>query len=71
MKLFNEKDIFFCTNIKKDKIKISLFTINQEIRNYMKNRVKELANKKARINSAQCLNRYKLGPIVVSYPYGN
>ena len=27
MKLFNEKDIFFCTNIRKDKIKISLFTI--------------------------------------------
>ena len=37
----------------------------------MKNRVKELANKKARINSAQCLNRYKTGPIVVSYPDGN
>ena len=71
MKLFYEKHIFFCTNIRKDKKKISCGTHkSEELRNYMKNRVKELAIKKVRINSAGCLNRCKLGPIVVSYPEG-
>ena len=37
----------------------------------MKKRVKELAIKKVRVNSSGCLNRCKLGPIVVSYPEGS
>ena len=72
MKLFYEKHIFFCTNLGKEKEKISCGKHkSQELRNYMKNRVKELAIKKVRVNSSECLNRCKLGPIVVSYPEGN
>ena len=37
----------------------------------MKERVKELAIKKVRISSSGCLNRRKLGPVVVSCPEGN
>ena len=72
MKLFYEKHIFFCTNLRKDKNKISCGKYNsQELRNYMKKRVKELAIKKVRVNSSGYLNRGKLGSIVVSYPESN
>ena len=72
MKLFYDKHIFFCTNLREDKNKISCGKHkSQELRDYMKKRVKELAIKKVRINSSGCLNRCKLGPIVVSYPEGN
>ena len=69
MKLFYEKHIFFCTNLRNEKISCGSHK-SQELRNYMKKRVKELAIKKVRINSSGCLNRCKLGPIVVSYPEG-
>ena len=72
MKLFYDKHIFFCTNVREDKSKISCGIHNsQELRNYMKKRVKELHIKKVRVNSSGCLNRCKLGPIVVSYPEGH
>ena len=55
--------------IKEDKNKISCGKHkSQELRDYIKKRVKELAIKKVRINSSGCLNRCKLDPIVVSYP---
>ena len=72
MKLFYEKHIFFCTNVRKEKNKVSCGNHNSlELINYMKNKVKELAIKKVRVNTSGCLNRCKLGPIVVSYPEGN
>ena len=72
MKLFYEKHIFFCPNLREDKDKISFGKHrSQELRNYMKKRVKELAIKKGRINSSGCLNKFKLGPIVFSCPEGN
>ena len=72
MKLFYEKHIFFCTNLRKDKDKILFGKYkSQELRNYMNKRVKKLAIKKVRVNSSGCMNRCKLGPIVVSYPEGN
>ena len=72
MKLFYEKHIFFCTNLRKEKAKISCGKHkSQELRNYMKKKVKELGIKKVRVNSSGCLNRCKLGPIVVSDPEGN
>ena len=72
MKLFYDKHIFFCTNLREDKNKISCGKYkSQELRNYMKKKVKELNIKKVRINSSGCLNRCKLGPVVVSYPDGN
>ena len=72
MKLFYEKNIFFCTNLRKEKEKISCGKHNrQEPRNYMEKRVKELAIKKIIVNSSGCLNRCDLVPIVVSYPEDN
>ena len=70
MKLFYEKHIFFCTNIIKEKTSCGKHK-SQELRNYMNKRVKELEIKKVRVNSSGCLNRCKLGPIVVSCPEGN
>ena len=71
MKLFYEKHIFLCTNIREDKKKKSCGNLNsKELRNYMKKKVKELGIKKVRINAAGCLNRCKLGPVLVSYPEG-
>ena len=62
---------FFCIKIRKDKNKISCGTHNsEELRNYMKNRVKKLAIKKVRINPPGFLNKCKLGLIVLSYPEG-
>jgi len=43
---------------------------SEDLRDYMKNRAKELGLKKVRINSAGCLDRCELGPSVVIYPEG-
>jgi len=40
------------------------------LRNYMKDRAKELGIKGVRINAAQCLDRCELGPVLVIYPEG-
>ena len=42
----------------------------QELRNYMKDRAKELGIKRVRINNAGCLDRCELGPTMVIYPEG-
>ena len=41
-----------------------------KLRNYMKARAKELNIPGVRINSAGCLDRCELGPVVVIYPEG-
>lgn len=41
-----------------------------KLRNYLKARVKELGLPKVRINSAGCLDRCELGPVMVIYPEG-
>ena len=72
MKLFYDKHIFFCTNLRKDSKKVSCGKYDSvELRKYMKKKVKELGLKKIRINSSGCLNRCKKGPILVSYPEGH
>ena len=43
---------------------------SEELRDYMKNRAKELGLKRVRINNAGCLDRCELGPTVVVYPEG-
>ena len=43
---------------------------SEDLRDYMKNRAKELGLKKVRINSAGCLDRCELRPSVVIYPEG-
>lgn len=40
------------------------------LRNYMKDRAKELGIKRTRINASQCLDRCELGPVMVIYPEG-
>lgn len=70
--LFYNRHVFFCTNerppghergccAEKDSVKL---------RNYMKARVKDLGIKSTRINTAGCLDRCELGPVVVVYPEG-
>jgi (2Fe-2S) ferredoxin len=72
MKSFYEKHIFFCTNFREGSNKMSCGKSgSKELRNYMKQKVKDLGIKRVRINSAGCLNRCKLGPLIVSYPEGN
>ncbi|MBL4614430.1 MAG: (2Fe-2S) ferredoxin domain-containing protein [Magnetovibrio sp.] len=41
-----------------------------KLRNYMKARAKELGLSDVRINTAGCLDRCELGPVVVIYPDG-
>jgi (2Fe-2S) ferredoxin len=41
-----------------------------KLRDYMKARAKELGLLETRINSAGCLDRCELGPVVVVYPDG-
>lgn len=43
---------------------------SEELRDYMKNRARELGLKRVRINNAGCLDRCELGPTVVVYPEG-
>ena len=43
---------------------------SQALRDYMKNRAKELGVKRVRINNSGCLDRCELGPTMVVYPEG-
>lgn len=70
MKLFYIKYIFFCNNLRENKV-FCRKNKSQELRNLIEKRVKELAIKKARINSSESLNRRKLCPIEVSYSERN
>lgn len=42
----------------------------EDLRNYMKARVKEEGIEGARVNVAGCLDRCELGPVMVIYPQG-
>jgi len=42
----------------------------EELAQYLKARVKELGLKKVRVNTAGCLHRCSLGPVMVIYPEG-
>src|ERR1700761_2182943 len=41
-----------------------------ELRDYMKDKCKQLGLKKVRVNTAGCLDRCELGPVMVIYPEG-
>jgi (2Fe-2S) ferredoxin len=63
--------VFFCTNIREDGRACCQDHQAQEMRDYLKKRVKEekLAGKnRVRINNAGCLDRCGLGPVLVIYP---
>ena len=63
--------VFVCTNNREDGKAACEQHKAQEMRDYMKQRSKELGLVgcgDVRINSAGCLNRCKLGPVLVIYP---
>ena len=63
--------VFFCTNNREDGSQCCAQYNAQEMRDYMKKRSKELglvSSGEVRVNSAGCLNRCELGPVIVVYP---
>ncbi|PCJ31295.1 MAG: 2Fe-2S ferredoxin [Gammaproteobacteria bacterium] len=67
-KLFKQH-VFFCTHSRDDSSNCAEHKA-QSLRDYAKKKVKKLKLKKVRINSAGCLGRCSLGPILVIYPEG-
>jgi (2Fe-2S) ferredoxin len=69
-----DKHVFFCTNQREDGSDCCGYRGAQKARDYVKNKVKELAlsnrQNKIRINSAGCLDRCDEGPVLVVYPEG-
>lgn len=43
---------------------------SESLRNYMKDKVKQLQLKGVRVNNAGCLDRCEYGPVMVIYPQG-
>ena len=69
---FYKHHVFFCTN-QRDDAEGKAYCMQhdaQGLRDYAKQRVKDLKLKKVRINTAGCLNRCAQGPIMVIYPEG-
>lgn len=62
--------LFFCTHARDDGKPYCQEHDAQALRNYAKQRVKDLKLKKVRVNNAGCLNRCALGPMLVIYPEG-
>lgn len=63
--------VFFCTNQREDGSQCCAQYNAQEMRDYMKKRSKELglvSKGEVRVNTAGCLNRCELGPVIVVYP---
>jgi len=63
--------VFFCTNARVDGRASCQDHNAQELRDYLKKRVKEekLAGRRGvRVNSAGCLDRCGKGPVIVIYP---
>lgn len=70
--MFFNHHIFCCTNRREpgDKRGCCAEKNAEELRDYMKARVKELKLPKMRVNNAGCLDRCELGPTMVIYPEG-
>ena len=63
--------VFFCTNKREQGEQCCEQCNAMQIRNYAKDRIKQLGlsgQGKIRINSAGCLDRCELGPVIVVYP---
>ena len=68
---YYSKHLFFCTNQRDDGRPCCSRHGALQIRNYLKNRVKELGLTGPggiRINTAGCLDRCDKGPVIVVYP---
>lgn len=64
--------VFVCCNRRPDGAKRGSCAAkgSEDVKGYMKDRVRELGLAHVRINSAGCLNRCELGPCMVIYPEG-
>ena len=70
---FYQYHVFFCTNQRENGESCCADFNSQSMRDYAKQRCKQLGlhkDGKVRINSAGCLNRCELGPVMVVYPEG-
>lgn len=67
---FYRHHVFFCVNERPDGHPRGCCAAKNSLalRNYMKARVKELGLEGVRINTAGCLDRCELGPVMVIYP---
>ena len=70
--LFYQRHVFCCVNERAEDHPRGCCKAKgaQELRNYMKDRAKELGIKRVRINNSGCLDRCELGPTMVIYPEG-
>jgi (2Fe-2S) ferredoxin len=66
---FYQYHLFFCTHEREGKAHCQEHDA-VSLRNYAKQRVKDLKLKKVRVNNSGCLNRCALGPMLVVYPEG-
>jgi (2Fe-2S) ferredoxin len=71
-KPFYDCHVFCCTNVRPEgHPRGSCARKNAvELRNYMKDKAKQMGLKGVRINTAGCLDRCELGPTMVVYPDG-
>jgi (2Fe-2S) ferredoxin len=71
-KPFYTAHVFCCTNARPPGHKRGSCAEKgaEKLRDYMKARAKELGLPDTRINSAGCLDRCELGPVMVIYPEG-
>lgn len=69
---FFETHVFFCTNERDGKSSrgCCMTRGGEVLRKYAKRRAKELGLPQSRVNSAGCLDRCELGPVLVIYPEG-
>ena len=69
---FFEHHIFCCTNRREPGHSRGCCAEKnaEELRDYLKTKVKELGIAKTRVNNAGCLDRCELGPCLVIYPEG-
>ena len=62
--------VFFCTNLRTDGSACCQRYDAQALRDYAKQRSKELGLAGVRMNTAGCLDRCAEGPVLVVYPEG-
>ncbi|MBY0429263.1 MAG: (2Fe-2S) ferredoxin domain-containing protein [Alphaproteobacteria bacterium] len=70
--MFFEHHIFCCTNQRPDGHERGSCAAkgSEKLRNYMKDKAKELGLPSTRINGSGCLDRCEFGPTFVIYPEG-
>lgn len=70
--LYFKNHIFCCTNSRPDGHERGSCAAkgSERLRNYMKDKAKELGIADTRVNSAGCLDRCEHGPTIVIYPEG-